>query len=145
MGPTMTSDDFVLDQRLARDTTAVTDWKLSRILLMNDRRYPWLVLVPHRKAMVEVFDLHDYDRALLWREVSAVARGLRQVTGCQKINIGALGNIVSQLHVHIVARGEGDAAWPGPVWGKGVAEPYGGDELQSRVQEFKTLFRTPID
>ena len=141
----MTLDSFELDQRLALDTIAVTDWMLSRILLMNDRRFPWLILVPRRTGMTEVFDLAEQDRALLWREADAVARALKAMTGCRKINIGALGNVVSQLHVHVVARSEADAAWPGPVWGKGVAERYNDVEAASLLQQFKTLLRNPVD
>ena len=144
MGGQMTAQDFELDERLARDTIAVTDWTLSRILLMNDRRYPWLILAPRRAGMVEAFDLAEHDRALLWRETNAVAGALKAMTGCRKINIGALGNVVSQLHVHVVARREGDAAWPGPVWGMGVAEPYAAAEVAARVLKLKTLLRDPV-
>lgn len=139
----MTSDAFVLDGRLAHDTIAVTDWTLSRVLLMNDRRYPWLVLVPRRAGASEVFDLAAGDRALLWREADALAQALKRTTGCRKINIGALGNVVPQLHVHVIARREDDAAWPGPVWGKGVAEPYGEAELASLLEQYKVLLRYP--
>jgi diadenosine tetraphosphate (Ap4A) HIT family hydrolase len=90
---------------------------------MNDARYPWVILVPRRAGAVEIFDLDAADRALLVEEIAAVARVLKE-GGARKINIGALGNLVPQLHVHVVARAPGDAAWPGPVWGKGVAEPY---------------------
>lgn len=141
MGGQMTSHAFELDRRLAEDTIAVADWTLSRILLMNDRRYPWLILVPRRAGMVEAFDLSEGDRAQLWRETNAVAAALKTMTGCRKINIGALGNVVSQLHVHVVARREGDAAWPGPVWGKGAAEPYSGEEAAALVERFKALLR----
>ena len=141
----MTSGEFVLDQRLAQDATEVCNWKLSRILLMNDRRFPWLILVPRRTGAVEAFDLSADEQGLLWREVNAAARALKRITGCRKINIGALGNIVSQLHVHVVARRADDAAWPGPVWGKGTAEPYAGDEFRSRLAEFKKLLGEPAD
>lgn len=139
----MSADGFALDERLARDTLHVTDWALSRVLLMNDRRYPWLVLVPRRVGMVEPFDLAEAERALLWREANAAGAVLKAMTGCRKINIAALGNVVSQLHVHVVARREGDPAWPGPVWGKGVAEPYGNDETASLVRQFQTRLRDP--
>ncbi len=143
MGGQMTTDAFELDRRLAQDTIVVTDWNLSRILLMNDRRFPWLILVPRRAGMVEAFDLGEDERALLWREANAAAAALKTMTGCHKINIGALGNVVSQLHVHIVARREGDAAWPGPVWGKGVAEAYADDEAASLVRQFGARLRDP--
>jgi diadenosine tetraphosphate (Ap4A) HIT family hydrolase len=116
---------FDLDPRLAGDTVVVGDLPLCRVLLMRDARFAWLVLVPRQPGRVEVADLSEADRAVLWREVDQAGAALRAVGPCDKLNIGALGNIVRQLHVHVVARVEGDAAWPGPVWGAGKAEPYG--------------------
>jgi len=124
---------FALDARLAADTLPVGDLPLCRVLLMRDRRYAWLVLVPRRDGLVEVADLPEEDRAALWREVDTAASALRAVAPCDKVNLGALGNIVRQLHVHVVARVERDAAWPGPVWGHGVAEPYAEGEAERRV------------
>jgi len=128
------SDAFELDARLAGDTLVVGDLPLSRVLLMRDSRYAWLVLVPRRTGLVEVADLADDERAALWREGDAAGRALRSVGPCDKLNIGALGNIVRQLHVHVVARREGDAAWPGPVWGFGKAEAYAEGEAE-RIAE----------
>lgn len=116
---------FDLDPRLAGDTVVVGDLPLCRVLLMRDARFAWLVLVPRQPGLVEVADLSEADRAVLWREVDMAGAALRAVGRCDKLNIGALGNIVRQLHVHVVARVEGDAAWPGPVWGAGTAEAYG--------------------
>jgi diadenosine tetraphosphate (Ap4A) HIT family hydrolase len=115
---------FELDARLAGDTVVVGDLPLCRVLLMRDQRFSWLVLVPRQAGLVEVSDLAEADRVALWREVDQAGSALRAVAPCDKLNIGALGNIVRQLHVHVVARVEGDAAWPGPVWGSGKAEPY---------------------
>lgn len=115
---------FELDARLAGDTLVVGDLPLCRVLLMRDSRFAWLVLVPRQAGLAEVADLAEADRAALWREVDQAGAALRAVAPCDKLNIGALGNIVRQLHVHVVARVEGDAAWPGPVWGSGKAEPY---------------------
>jgi diadenosine tetraphosphate (Ap4A) HIT family hydrolase len=115
---------FELDARLAGDTLVVGDLPLCRVLLMRDSRFAWLVLVPRQAGLVEVADLAETERAALWREVDQAGAALRAVAACDKLNIGALGNIVRQLHVHVVARVEGDAAWPGPVWGSGKAEPY---------------------
>ncbi|UPG91791.1 HIT family protein [Luteibacter aegosomaticola] len=115
---------FELDPRLAGDTVVVGDLPLCRVLLMRDSRFAWLVLVPRQAGLSEVADLAEADRAALWREVDLAGAALRAVAPCDKLNIGALGNIVRQLHVHVVARVEGDAAWPGPVWGSGKAEPY---------------------
>jgi diadenosine tetraphosphate (Ap4A) HIT family hydrolase len=115
---------FSLDPRLASDTIPIGDLALSRALLMNDARFLWLVLAPRRAKAIELFDLDAADRALLMEEVAAVARTLAERPGVDKINVGALGNIVRQLHVHVVARRVGDAAWPGPVWGAGAPVPY---------------------
>lgn len=130
---------FELDARLAGDTLFVGDMPLSRVLLMRDRRYAWLVLVPRRQGMVEVADLPAEERAALWREVDTAGAALRAVAPCDKLNIGALGNIVRQLHVHVVARLEEDAAWPGPVWGHGKAEAYGEGEAERRVEALRNL------
>ena len=116
---------FVLDARLAADTTPVTGLWLSELRLINDARFPWLILVPRVAGAVEIVDLAPSDRATLLDEIAAVSKALRAVTACDKLNVAALGNIVRQLHVHIVARFEGDAAWPGPVWGNGRAVAYG--------------------
>ena len=139
----MSSSEFTLDRRLAGDTAVVGDWTLSRVLLMNDQRFPWLVLVPRRTNAVEPFDLQPAEQELLWREVMTASRLLKAETACTKINVGALGNIVSQLHVHIVARRAGDAAWPGPVWGSGHAERFDDEALRAQVARFKLLLRVP--
>jgi len=116
--------DFLLHPRLSGDTAFVADWVLSRVLAMNDARYPWLILVPRRDAITEVFELDGSDRQTLIEEIARAGEGLKKLTRAAKINIGALGNLVPQLHVHIVARNPADAAWPGPVWGQGAAQTY---------------------
>ncbi|MDI7862927.1 HIT family protein [Rhizobiaceae bacterium n13] len=108
---------------------------LCELRLQNDRRWPWIVLVPQRDGMTEVFDLAPLDQAVLTFEMNLVATALKNATGATKINVGALGNIVRQLHVHIIARNEGDAAWPGPVWGHGTAEPYDEQEMQALAKK----------
>lgn len=118
------ASDFMLDARLAADTAFVADWKLCRVLLMDDVRFAWLVLVPRRPNLVELIDLGESDRAQLMHETSHAMAGLRAVAPCDKLNVGALGNIVRQLHVHVVARCQRDAAWPGPVWGHGTTRRY---------------------
>ena len=115
---------FALDERLARDTLVVGDLPLSRVLLMNDARWPWLILVPRREGLVEISDLDAADRARLIEEAARAALFLKAYAEADKINVGALGNVVRQFHQHIVARFVGDPAWPGPVWGHGVATPY---------------------
>lgn len=132
------SAEFALDARLAGDTCHVASLPLCEVLLMDDARYAWLVLVPRQYEVSEVAQLSEDDQAMLWREVNQAAVALRLVARCEKINIGALGNIVRQLHVHVVARNVGDAAWPGPVWGHGKAadyEPTARDKLIERLRE----------
>jgi diadenosine tetraphosphate (Ap4A) HIT family hydrolase len=118
------SDGFTLDPQLARDTMPVGDLPLSRVLLINDANYPWLLLVPRRRGAIEIIDLATSDRAQLMTEISHAARTLKELSGCDKINIAALGNVVAQLHVHVIARSRGDAAWPKPVWGAAPAKAY---------------------
>jgi diadenosine tetraphosphate (Ap4A) HIT family hydrolase len=115
---------FAFDERLAKDTFAVGDMRLSRVLLMNDARWPWLIVVPSREGAVELTALDAADRALLIEEAASAARFLKAYTGAPKINLGAVGNVVRQLHLHVVARNVGDPAWPGPVLGHGAATPY---------------------
>jgi len=116
--------EFILHVRLEADTAFVADWSLSRVLAMNDARYPWLVLVPRRAELTEIHDLSVADRAVLMEEIARASAALKSLSGAAKINVGALGNLVPQLHIHVVARNPGDFAWPGPVWGQGTAEPY---------------------
>ena len=123
---------FELDERLARDTIVIGDWPLSRVLLMNDARWPWLILAPRRAELVELMDLELADQARLMDEAARAARFLKSYGQADKINVAALGNIVRQLHLHVVARVTGDAAWPGPVWGQGAAAPYK-DDAASRL------------
>jgi diadenosine tetraphosphate (Ap4A) HIT family hydrolase len=114
---TMTDTDWSLDPRLARDTTPVGDLALSRVLLANDANYPWLILVPRRPGVTEIIDLEENEQIQLLGEIDAAARALKAITECEKLNVAALGNMVAQLHVHVIARRHSDAAWPKPVWG----------------------------
>ena len=127
--PPVETPGFSLDPRLAADSEAVARIGLCELRLMNDRRWPWVLLVPQRAGIEEIHALTPLDQALLTFETNLVAQALKTLTGCTKINTAALGNIVRQLHVHVVARNEGDPAWPGPVWGFGRREPYGREEL----------------
>ncbi|HEV2652704.1 MAG TPA: HIT family protein [Rhizomicrobium sp.] len=126
--------DFQLQTRLAADTFPIADWKLSRVLLMNDRRYPWIVLVPRRAGAVELFELSADDRAVLMEEIADASARLKG--DAAKINVGVLGNLVPQLHVHVVARSPGDPAWPGPVWGHSPVVPYDEDEREALIWKF---------
>jgi len=127
--------DFQPDERLARDSDLLTKIGLCELRLMKDRRWPWLVLVPQRANVSEIFELTPLDQTMLTFETVLVAEALKKVTGAAKINTGALGNIVRQLHVHVVARSEGDANWPGPVWGHGTAEPRTAEETKAFAAE----------
>jgi diadenosine tetraphosphate (Ap4A) HIT family hydrolase len=118
------TDGFALDPRLSADTVPAFRLALSDVLLMNDARFPWLILVPRRHNMAEIIDLEGADRARLMDEIALAATALKAVTGCHKLNVGALGNAVRQLHVHVIARNTDDAAWPRPVWGVGEAVAY---------------------
>jgi diadenosine tetraphosphate (Ap4A) HIT family hydrolase len=116
---------FELDQRLEGDSLPVCDLPLCTVRLMRDARFPWLLLVPRRPGASEIIDLAEPDRDALMREIALASQALRDsVETCDKINVGSLGNMVPQLHVHVIARVVGDAAWPGPVWGSGIAEPW---------------------
>ena len=115
---------FQLDARLAGDTYGIGELKLSRALLMRDARFPWLILVPRRAGLTEIVDLGAEERAALMEEIALASAVVRSRPGIEKINVGALGNIVRQLHVHVIGRRTGDPAWPGPVWGSGPALPY---------------------
>jgi diadenosine tetraphosphate (Ap4A) HIT family hydrolase len=115
---------FTLDPQLERDTAAIGDLPLSRVVLMNDSSFPWLIAVPRRAGAVEIFDLDDGERAQLMSELALLARLLKDLTGCDKINIAAIGNVVSQLHVHVIARRRDDPTWPRLVFGALPARPY---------------------
>ena len=121
---------FALDPRLAADTIEIADLSLSRVLLMNDARYRWLILVPRKEGLSELIDLDSRERAILMEEIATLSAILRAMPGIDKINIGALGNVVRQLHVHLVARCIGDQAWPGPVWGAGTPRRYDAQAAQ---------------
>jgi diadenosine tetraphosphate (Ap4A) HIT family hydrolase len=127
--------DFALHPRLAADTLFVADWPLCRVLLMNDARYRWLVLVPRVAGATEIFDLADADRIALIEETARAGELLKALTAAAKINVGALGNLVPQLHMHVVARDPGDPAWPGPVWGHSPAVPYAADAAAAVVAQ----------
>jgi len=118
-----------LDQRLADDSVALGDLLLSRVLVSKDANYPWLLLVPRRVDVRDLIDLDEADRGQLLTEITQAAGVLKQVTRCDKLNIAALGNVVPQLHVHIIARRHDDAAWPRPVWGVAPPRAYADADL----------------
>lgn len=133
--------DFELHPTLASDTLVLGDMALSRVLLMNDARFPWLILVPRKAGLRELYELSTADAAELFTEINAVSRALGSFEPVDKLNVGALGNRVPQLHIHIVARHAGDPAWPGPVWGFGTTERYHPDMLKVRALHLRELLR----
>jgi diadenosine tetraphosphate (Ap4A) HIT family hydrolase len=132
------AEDFTLDARLAADTAPIGDLPLSRVLLMDDSRFAWLILVPRRAELVEIADLPRADRAILLEEAVLAGEALRAIGTVDKLNIGALGNKVRQLHVHVVARRDSDAAWPGPVWGAGATVRYDAAERARLIEALRT-------
>jgi diadenosine tetraphosphate (Ap4A) HIT family hydrolase len=132
--------DFVLHERLAADTFKLADWPLCRVLLMNDRSYPWIILVPRRAGLTEIHDLDPAARTRLTEEICRTSRALESAFAPDKINVGALGNVVAQLHVHVIARFRDDLAWPGPVWGARPAVPYVPEALRERVERVTAAF-----
>lgn len=130
------TENFALDPALERDTHHLTALDLCEVRLMDDRTYPWLILVPRVPGAVEIVDLDPELRGRLMEEVAAVSAALRQATACDKLNVAALGNQVRQLHVHVIARRVTDPAWPAPVWGHAERAPYqieNRDELGGRI------------
>lgn len=128
---------FQLDQRLQADCIELGDLRLCRLLLMNESRFPWCVLVPRRAGIREVFELAAADQELLWRETTALAREMNTAFAAHKMNFAAFGNLVPQLHVHVIARFDHDEAWPGPAIGRFKPEPYSKEalaEVQTRLR-----------
>jgi diadenosine tetraphosphate (Ap4A) HIT family hydrolase len=141
-GTLMPSDDpaWSLHPQLKKDTIDIGDLPLCRVLVIKDAHYPWLLLVPRRHDVVEIIDLDEVAQAQLMTEIARVGRSLKEVTQCDKLNIAALGNVVPQLHVHVIARRESDVAWPRPVWG--VMPPLAHDAEE--VQNFISALRRKI-
>lgn len=135
---------FELDGRLAADTFVLGSTPLSRVLLMNDARFPWLILVPERADVSEPFELSEADQEQLWQESMRLGGAMKAHFAADKINVAALGNQVAQLHVHHIARFHVDAAWPGPVWGVGRAVPYEAAAVQALMHELRSVLREPL-
>lgn len=132
---------FALDPRLAADTHPVAQLALCELRLMDDSHYPWLVLVPRVPATRDLIDLDHGRQHLLCDEIDRASRLLRDAFRPHKLNVAALGNVVAQLHVHVVARFEDDPAWPAPVWGKVEARPYTPEKLVERIARLDELLR----
>ncbi|WP_299397331.1 HIT domain-containing protein [Pelagibius sp.] len=135
------TDDFVLHERLAADCITIDDWPLCRVLLMNDATYPWLILVPRRPGLRDFHDVEAADMPRFTAEICAASRALEAAVSPDKMNVAALGNMVPQLHLHVIARFTGDPAWPGPAWGQVPAAPYEPTALEERVRMLKDAFK----
>ena len=122
---------------LKKDCQLVGHFDLCHLLLMNDASYPWLILVPDRDDMTEIYQLSEQDQVQLLRESSCVSRMLNAIFSADKINIAALGNVVSQLHIHHIARYRDDLAWPKPIWGYAMAVPYDAESLRETVDKLR--------
>lgn len=130
-----------LHQQLADDTHPVAHWALSELRLMDDANHPWLILVPRVEAAVELVDLSDAQQAVLWGEIAIASRALQAAFKPNKLNVAALGNLVPQLHVHVIARFQDDVAWPRPVWGMASARPYTPEALVQRIERLQAALK----
>lgn len=136
---------FSLDSRLHNDCIEILDLPLCKLLLMNEARYPWLILVPRVAGVTELIDLTLSQQQRLWDESNLVSQFLRATFKPDKLNIAALGNVVPQLHVHHIARFETDAAWPAPVWGKFVPQSYSDGEINRITSMFVKYYQQQAD
>lgn len=130
---------FTLDSRLQQDCLLIGDFPLSRLLLMNDAQYPWFILVPRREEVSELFQLDAEDQRQLWMETTLLAETLKDTFAADKMNVATLGNVVSQLHMHVIVRKRGDIAWPAPVWGRYPAVAYTGEQVEVLKQKLRLV------
>ncbi|MEM5581594.1 HIT family protein [Roseibium sp. AS2] len=136
---------FNLNPRLEGDSYFIADLPICAVRLMKDANYPWLLLVPRKIDMVELIDLEEDDQLQLMREIAQASRALRAVTDAEKLNVGALGNQVSQLHVHVIARFRDDIAWPGPVWGVAPPLHYDPEKAETLIEQLRDILSSDAD
>jgi diadenosine tetraphosphate (Ap4A) HIT family hydrolase len=129
--------DFELDSRLHADTLFIADWPLCRVLRFNDRTYPWLILVPRRGDAKEIIDLDPADQQTLMGEIARASRAIGKALKPEKLNVAALGNMVPQLHIHVIGRFTDDPAWPRPIWGVLAPRPFTGEESDAEVIQWR--------
>lgn len=129
---------FTLDPRLEKDTVTIGKSGICRILLMKDARFSWIILVPEVPGLTELHDLRESEYKDVMSLVYSLSSEMKKQLAADKMNVGALGNMVSQLHIHIIARIKDDAAWPGPVWGSGAAVPYTDIALEKQIETLKS-------
>jgi len=134
--------NFELNARLQQDTLEVMDLHFSHLLLMNDSRFPWLVLVPKKNNILEIFELEKIEQHQLLLEITEISKILKTMFNADKLNVASIGNIVPQLHVHIVARTKNDSAWPSPVWGFGKSLPYSFEQAELIIHNLKDLIQS---
>lgn len=130
---------FALDSRLQQDCLVIGDFPLCRLLLMNDSNYPWFILVPRREEVSELFQLDADDQRQLWQETTLLAETLKDIFAADKMNVATLGNVVSQLHMHVIVRRRDDASWPAPVWGRHPAQPYSEQQAGQVVDKLRSV------
>lgn len=130
---------FELHPQLAKDCLLIEELTLCSVLLLNDSNYPWLILVPRRDNIREIFELSEADQVQLMRESSAVAAMMARHFAADKMNVAALGNQVPQLHIHHIARYTSDVSWPGPVWGVVPPQPYSEQQLPQQIDKLRQL------
>jgi diadenosine tetraphosphate (Ap4A) HIT family hydrolase len=133
--------NFVLDPKLESDTDFVCQLPLSQVRLHKNAAFPWLILIPERKSLVELIDLSETDQLQLWQEITQVSKVLKTLFNPTKLNVANLGNVVPQLHVHIIVRFDTDDAWPNPVWNSGVEASYDAEEKQERIEQLAMELR----
>ena len=128
--------EFNLDRKLEADTIFIKDFTLCKLLLMNDSNYPWFILVPRKHDISELFELSKTEQEILISEISQLSKIIKKQFSAHKINVATLGNMVKQLHIHVIARFTDDPAWPHPIWGRAEAIPYQ-DEV---IADYRKLF-----
>jgi diadenosine tetraphosphate (Ap4A) HIT family hydrolase len=130
---------FILNSQLKLDTHFVADLKISQLLLMNDSNYVWLILVPRKPDLIELIDLSFEEQTTVLQEINLVGKMLKEHFGAEKLNIAALGNVVSQLHIHVIGRKKNDVTFPKPVWGNAPAKPYEESVALELVKKIKSF------
>ncbi len=134
--------NFVIDPRLEAESEYVCDLELCRIFLKKDSEVPWIILVPRKESCVEITDLVDHERAKLMDEIHKSSLVLKKLFNFHKLNIATLGNIVSQLHVHVIGRSHADRAWPNPIWGTSAKGDWRSSDIYAQYDNLRILFRS---
>ena len=132
---------FILDKKLQQDSFFIADLELCKVLLMNDANYPWLILVPRQNNLKDIIDLSFDDQIILLKEINFVAEIFKKEFEFDKLNIANLGNVVSQLHIHVIARKKNDITFPKPVWGNAKALEYNGNNLTITLEKIQKYFK----